>query len=121
MRQDYGEFYKTELDFRREMGYPPFSDIFKLTVSSMDETLCAEAASWTADAVKAALGGGASVVGPAQAPVYKLNNKFRLQIIIKTTDIKNVRAHMERILAAFSSAKRYADALLCIEFNPAEC
>src|SRR5262249_46269731 len=80
--QDYASFFERELEFRRTMGYPPAAALVNLIVRSADESEGQKAA--------AALGGilrnraqGYRVLGPAPAPLARLRQEHRFQILLK--------------------------------------
>lgn len=76
-------FYVQELEFRRQFGYPPHQKMCRITLSHTKEDTAKNAAfdiysllkSRAADAV---------VFYPAQAPIYRIQNRFRYSIIIKS-------------------------------------
>lgn len=80
--QDYGKFYEKEIEFRRLMRYPPFCAMAKVLLRSESREeamrLSAEAA-----AVLGESGPGLKILGPAEAPVPRLKNEYRYQILIK--------------------------------------
>ena len=86
-QHDYQGFYQQELDYRRELGYPPFVKLIRLEIKSKDSKK-AEASAW---AYGSALGGwiknegyrGTHLVGPVPAYFSKLRGEYRWQILIK--------------------------------------
>jgi primosomal protein N' (replication factor Y) len=81
--QDYGSFFEREMEFRRTMGYPPVTALLNLVVRSRD----AGAGARDADALARRLRDGASgryrVLGPARAPLARLRQEHRFQILLK--------------------------------------
>jgi primosomal protein N' (replication factor Y) len=83
------EFYERELAVRRELAYPPFSRLLRLVIRSRDR----RAAEAVAEQIALRLRDGAyqqrpgaapvSVLGPAPAPLERLNNSWRQQLILK--------------------------------------
>ncbi len=96
-RHDYAAFYEEEIGYRRELGYPPFSALVKLTVQGEDEVKARRQAEEAAAALRARLTGGSSVVGPFAAPVAKISDIYRLHILIKTTDLTAARAALREL------------------------
>lgn len=82
--QDYNCFYKEEIRIRRVRRCPPFADIFTLTVTGMQEEDVLRAATELRDAMRSALPpsteGGVEILGPAPAPVVKVNNRYRYRV-----------------------------------------
>ena len=79
-KQDYETFYQNELRMRSLRRYPPFADLFTLTVSGLDELRVIAAARALCDALRYASsqpplsGLDVEVLGPAGAPVVKVKN-----------------------------------------------
>ncbi len=86
--QNYEEFYNNEI-YRREMfGYPPFCQIIKIQISSTDEArsaVCAHeiSARLKEQINKLKLSEYIEVNGSMKCIMYKINNEYRFQIIIK--------------------------------------
>lgn len=92
-KHDYDAFFRQEIECRRELGYPPFSDLIKLTVQGADEIKARRQAEEIGAALKVRLAGlpATSLVGPFAASVAKLKDLYRLQLLIKTGDLAEVR------------------------------
>lgn len=86
---NYEAFYQNELLLREQIHYPPFSHLIQLSISSTDEAAVVEAAKKTAEYFIAEAGDSAEddVMGPQPAPIYKINGKYRYQIVIKCRPI----------------------------------
>ena len=80
---DYPAFYREELDRRRPHGYPPFRELTQLLLSGVAEPAVREAA---ADlALRAGSVPGAEdieVLGPAPAPLARIRDRFRWQLLL---------------------------------------
>lgn len=93
--QDYNAFYKEEIRYRRNLAYPPFVALASLLIH--DEDFARVEA--TAHELKSALDAANTerrcrVLGPAPAPIARLRNEHRVQILVKSTD----RAHLRTVL-----------------------
>jgi primosomal protein N' (replication factor Y) len=89
-RHDYEAFYADEIGCRRELDYPPFVSLVKLTVQGTDEAKARRQAEEAAAALRAALP-GVPVVGPFAAPVARISDVYRLHILIKAAAGIDVR------------------------------
>lgn len=88
---NYQAFFESEITFRRQLNYPPFTHLLKITVQANDETLAHRNANLLAAELSQTLTGvNSSVVGPFPASVNKIKDIFRVNILIKTTDLPNV-------------------------------
>jgi len=102
-RQDYAGFYREELELRRARNMPPFSDIVTLTVFGGRETAalaaCVRLRDWAADCFS----GDASVevLGPAPAPVLKVNNSYRYRLTLCGKNDRRMRAAVAGFLVRF--------------------
>jgi primosomal protein N' (replication factor Y) len=80
-RHDYTTFAERELAQRQSFGYPPFQRLARLIVRSEDEAASAAFVALLAGAFEQALRGVTSgsvrILGPAEAPVYRLNGYYR--------------------------------------------
>lgn len=98
-RHDYNAFFEQEIECRRELGYPPFSDLIKLTVQGSDEIKTRRQAEEIGAALKMKFSGlgSTSLVGPFAASVAKINDLYRLQILIKSGNLASVRPILESL------------------------
>ncbi len=120
--QDYETFYEHEIKLRQMLVFPPFCDIVLMTVVSPDEKEVAKASKILADTLKSLQKTKYADVplitfGPFEAPVYKVENKYRMRMVLKCRLNKRSRALFSEILADFSrsGAKNLS---LSVDFNP---
>jgi primosomal protein N' (replication factor Y) len=99
--QDYDSFFERELEFRRTMGYPPVAALVNVIVRATDPSKGAAEAEALAGALRAAAAGKYRVLGPAHAPLARLRNEHRFQVLLK--------GHRPAMRAAVQAAlvKRY--------------
>ncbi|MBX7057426.1 MAG: primosomal protein N' [Leptospirales bacterium] len=118
--QDYETFYRGEVQLRKEAGYPPFVRLLRLVARAED----AERAEGLLAGVAAALQSDRDwneasdrLLGPAPAPLERLQGDHRWHLIIKTTEASRLRSIARRHLLdrALDSAVR-----LEIDFDPAD-
>jgi len=83
---DYAAFYRQELDYRRRLGYPPFSRLVALRFSDQDPTRCETEARrldrWLAAEIRR-LDLSASLIGPAPCFFGRIQGRYRWQIVIR--------------------------------------
>ena len=114
--QDYGGFFREEMHFRRLAGYPPAVTMAALWFSSAEEALLEQAAgSFLAD-IRAKFHdtAGLQMIGPVNAPVYRVNDVYRKILYFKTAncDIIRTLGRMAEIKAHSSEWSR-----LTIQFD----
>ena len=117
--QDYEKFYEGEIALRQEMSYPPFCDMVSLTLTSDDEAEVVSEANRLSDSIKEKIERGYSqypfiVYGPFEAEVYKLNEKYRMRMVVKCK-LNNKTRELYAALLSEYSAKRTVT--LSIDFN----
>ncbi len=91
VRQDYGEFYKTEIEHRKRFNYPPFGHIAVIILSGADETVVRREALAVSERLAQALADAHwqqdIELFPAQAaPLAKLRSRYRQRIILKGSE-----------------------------------
>jgi primosomal protein N' (replication factor Y) len=83
-RHDYEGFARRELEERKRYGYPPFTRLARLIFRGRDakvtERECTEAVAALRSRVDERT---IKVVGPAEAPIRRINNRFRWHALIK--------------------------------------
>ena len=110
-KQDYEAFYRNELRLRRLRRYPPFADFFTLTVSGREEMRVIAAACALRDALRAASEKEplraleTEVLGPAGAPVVKVNERYRYCVYLSGRSDNALRRTVSEYLLAFSARK----------------
>ena len=120
--QDYEAFYQAEIRLRRALVFPPFCDIVLLMLTSPDETELMKASAILSNTLKEALEKEYTDVplityGPFEAPVYKVENKYRMRMIVKCRLNKRSRALFSELLATFSKTA-IRGLSLSVDFNP---
>ncbi|HEU4429233.1 MAG TPA: primosomal protein N', partial [Myxococcota bacterium] len=100
---DYERFYTAELEHRQSLGYPPFGRLTLVRISATDELAARDAAAALAESARSASleqGAGVEVLGPAPAPIAKLRDRYRQQILLKHREAGAVWRVAERVSAA---------------------
>jgi len=104
--QDYESFYESEIRVREMHRYPPFADLFTLTVSGIEESVTFRAAAGVRDTLKAVFPGNkypnVEVLGPAPAAVLKVNNRYRYRVLLVGKNNKETRAQIGWLLKEFA-------------------
>ena len=125
-RQDYDAFYESEIRMRRLRRYPPFADLFTVTVSGTEEgrvfraavsvretlrQLCRrpELAAWEPE-----------VLGPAPAPVVKVNNRFRYRCTLVGKNDKATREMLAWLQKDFAKDSANRGMNLFVDHNAAD-
>lgn len=85
-QQDYLSFYEFEIVEREKYGYPPFSQLIRIVISSEDYDETFSDALALVNYLHENLGGlneKLEILGPSNCLIAKIQNRFRMQILIK--------------------------------------
>jgi primosomal protein N' (replication factor Y) len=113
-RHDSEAFLRAELGRREALGYPPFADLVRIVCSSADAAAARAAAGAVARAVEGTA--GASVLGPA--PLFRLRNRARHQVVVKA---RRREAAVTAVGAAVEAAARdraHRDVAFSVDVDP---
>ena len=106
---DYRSFYEKETEQRRELGYPPFNHLILLIFSGnilKDVTARAQGFSFKLRGkVSSEKHKGVEILGPAPAPLSKIKNQYRWQLLIKTSNVSMSGGLIRRILEEDNDSK----------------
>ena len=92
--QDYGAFYEKEMSFRDMLHYPPVYSLLTAQFSSEEEANAEDAAALFAAAARKSFP-QMEIIGPAQAPIGKLNDAYRKRVYAKSKNHEELLALKE--------------------------
>ncbi|MGI5895645.1 MAG: replication restart helicase PriA [Oscillospiraceae bacterium] len=118
--QNYEAFYNDEIAARKALLYPPFCDICVVGFAAVLEQEVKKAAYSFMELLKTYIKNAemkipVRVLGPVEADIYKLNNKYRYRIVIKCRANKAFKTMIGELLRqtaqmpAFSKTTVFAD------------
>ena len=125
-RQDYQGFYEREIRMRRLRRFPPFADLFTFTVSGTEEGAVLRAAVAVREelrrlcALPELAAGEPEVLGPAPAPVMKLNNRYRYRCLLVGKNDRPTREAVSWLLKAFANDRANRGMNLFVDCNSME-
>ena len=90
VNQDYESFYKKEIDIRKKLLYPPFSNMLTLKVKSINIDLVKEHIIKIYKYVKLNLEETTSILGPNLLNIRKLDKKYECSITLKYNKDENL-------------------------------
>ena len=95
-QHDYNAFYQAEIGYRQELCYPPYGQILKLTIQYDQESQARAQAESIIKELKSLLHdlNNIEVIGPFPAPIAKIKDVFRMNIIIKALDLASVKPYI---------------------------
>lgn len=122
-RQDYEEFYRTEIGIRKTLIYPPYCDLCVVAFISAEELFARGAAKGFLAKLTALSSSEYGrekliVLGPAPAKVLRVNDQYRYRLIIKCKNTVRFRSMMSSLLCEIGKDKRYAKVAVVVDINP---
>ena len=106
--QDYERFYRSEIQLRRLRRDPPFADQFIITVSGGEEDAVRRAVGLLRSGLAAAVKKppyddmGLELIGPAPAPVVRVNGSYRYRLLLLGENNAQVRGLLSSFMRAFA-------------------
>lgn len=120
-RQDYESFYASEIRLRKLLVFPPYCDIALLNVTGADEKQVLLGAGLLHKLIDMATRGEYKdvemiIFGPFEAPIYKVDGKYRMRMVIKCRLNRRSRALFSELLKSYG--KQGGKTSLSVDFNP---
>ena len=112
---NYDRFYLQEMQFRKNLKYPPYYYLVSIKVIGKIYEKTIENSQKVKKYLADNLNKETIVLGPTTASVFKFNNEYRMQIIIKYKFDDKLMETLKDLDNIFSSNK---DNYLEIDFNP---
>ena len=104
-KHDVNGFYLRDLEYRKQLGYPPFARLARLEYRHADPAKAEEEARKTAERLKGRIEAGkrhqTELIGPVPSFFSKMDDVYRWQIIVRSPDpvsfLRDVRLENWRI------------------------
>ncbi len=117
-KQDYEEFYQTEIALRKQLKYPPFCDIIIIGFNSSSEEEIKKVANIAYEEVEKNLNKDEfKVLKPMPSPIDKIQNKYRWRIIIKGNMNEEANNVLNNLLKNIYD-KDFKNTKISIDVNP---
>lgn len=122
-RQDYERFYEAEIEVRRALQCPPVAQIVSLTASAERERDVLDALVTVKARLESLMAGQFAdfcypVLGPAPAPVLRVQNRYRYHLFIRCPDGKRRRELIGGVLREFAANSKFRKVALYADINP---
>jgi primosomal protein N' (replication factor Y) len=114
-RHDADGFLRDELARRRAWGYPPFSDLIRIVTSTLEDAAGARAAAARLAHELAELP-DTELLGPA--PLFRLRNRERYQLVLKTTARADAIHAVGAAVEAAAREKTFRDVNFSVDVDP---
>ena len=119
-RQDYDSFYETEIALRQLRRCPPFCDLITLTLTGLEERQVADCAAALRDSLVSGIAQmrlPVGVLGPAPAPVARVNRRFRYRLTLSGKADRTLRGFVAGYLREFAKNKKNRGVYVLADIN----
>jgi primosomal protein N' (replication factor Y) len=116
-RHDFAAFYEQELEFRRQLKYPPFSRIALLTLKGRNEEKVGFSAEHLRRELERLLADfkDLTVKGPTPAPLARAESFYRYQIMLRTPRMTSLSRRLAQLHQSFVLPE---DVTLIVDVDP---
>ena len=119
---DFSGFYREEIQFRKDLEYPPFSRLINFRLSGNSEKRTKSAAEEMGKIGQALLkkgyGKGIEILGPSTAPFAKVRGKFRWQMLAKGKSSRLLHQFSQALAARMEDQTKGKGISLDIDVDP---
>jgi primosomal protein N' (replication factor Y) (superfamily II helicase) len=117
-KQDYEGFYEEEINFRKNLNYPPFVAVASILIRHPNYNYAFDNAQILKDCLTAAnTENMCRILGVAPAPLARLKGEFRLQILIKARNRQKLRETLD--FALHEAQEKFCDLrIVNVEIDP---
>src|SRR5271166_1009345 len=117
--QDYARFMRRELELRRDLMYPPFARLAMVRIEGAEPQLVRRMAEAVAKSLaKDSTPEGLRVLGPAPAPIERIKQRYRWQVMVKSRELKPMRAAIAAMRTEVGPSADRDDIFLAIDIDP---
>jgi len=124
-QQDFKAFYRKEVQFRRALGYPPYSRMVQLLVSGNNRQATRRFAETLGATARAGLERDAqlrrqiTLLGPVEAALHQVAGRFRWQLLMKGAQPAALNRFARELMQALGPSSRGPEAVnLIIDVDP---
>ncbi len=116
---DYTGFFRSELEVRRQLGYPPFTRLARLLVRGKNEEEVIETARKLGSDIDRIIAEGKHRVeklGPSSAPFAKIGGNYRYHMILKARGTADFAPVINQAMSGIKAGSNYIE----IDIDPAD-
>lgn len=119
--QNFTDFYKHEIEFRKSLFYPPFSKTALIKISGTDKIKADNLSKNCAKVLKDIKLSFASlattqILGPAESPLFIAASRYRYQILLKSDKSSKLNFMIKEMKKKFASLSK--DLRISIDIDP---
>jgi primosomal protein N' (replication factor Y) len=109
-------FLAGELERRRELDYPPYSNLIRVVLAAENEAALDRAAAEVAERLTGVLPDTASMLGPA--PMFRARNRFRRRFLIKNAARAETVAAVQGEVESMLADRVFRGIVLSVDVDP---
>jgi primosomal protein N' (replication factor Y) (superfamily II helicase) len=113
-KHDYAAFYSHEIQSRRELGFPPFKNLVKLTIRSKKEENVIKFSENLAKTLKKKIP-DIDMIGPVPSPMVKLRGFYRWNILVRCSSRTEI---VEKLRAALKGFRKASGVFMAVDVDP---
>lgn len=110
----YLDFYEKEISYRKKLLYPPYCNLALIRISSRYENEVINESNKIVKYLNSVKAKDVIILGPSASSMYKINNTFNMQIILKYKKTENIYNHLLYIKNLYDNKKIKVE----IDINP---
>jgi primosomal protein N' (replication factor Y) len=115
-RQDYSGFYAREIEYRRNLRYPPFAALARVLARSESQEAALRMSTELGQLLMPPPP-DIRVLGPAEAHVQRLKREYRYHLLIKAASRKRLNETLVE-LRKFAAAQKWNPTSMVIDVDP---
>jgi len=120
-KQDYERFYRQEILVRKNLNYPPFTNIGVVIVKGLDDKLVQQKIKEVYDKIQDMVSDSRpdfGAIGPMRAPISRINGRYRWRIIVKCRSYSFLVNLFTKVYDDFIAGKERGKVDLSVDINP---
>jgi primosomal protein N' (replication factor Y) len=113
-KHDYEKFFELEIKSRKDLKFPPFYYLIRITLRSRNESKTQKAAMNLASVLKKNLK-DIEVTGPAPAPIARVRGYYRWNILLKSKNRSIMSFSLKKVLGRI---RKPSGVLMAVDVDP---
>ncbi len=121
--QDYGAFYRQEIEFRKALGYPPFTRMIQIRISARDKGQARDQALRLGDLCRQLRQTGpdytaVDILGPIEAPLVRIAGQYRWQLLLKSGKVNILHRFVRELLFGARAPAKRSEIAIAVDVDP---
>ncbi|HEY8935391.1 MAG TPA: primosomal protein N', partial [Cyclobacteriaceae bacterium] len=121
LKNNYHDFFQTQITDRKEHAYPPFSRLIEIIIKHIDKKQASQTAYQLADEFRSKLG-SAKIIGPGEPVISKIRNQYLMTILIKVSrnnhELLLLKSQIQNMVTELQKDKTHRNARIIVDVDP---